>query len=326
MNSTRLKTVCLLLIFFLIIQCTAEERFRFEPHGKPVPEFSADNAIEQMKQQVDFGPRYPGSPGHEMTRNFLVESLQTYAGKSSVFVQSFSHQGYGEDQFELYNIIAAFNPHLSNRILLAAHWDTRPRGEEDPDYPEQPILGADDGASGVGILLELARLFHKNPPPVGVDIILFDGEDYGRAGDLEQFFLGSRYWSRNQPVAGYRPRFAILLDMVGGRDAIFPKEVYSMQYAPSLVDAVWDLAAEMGFGDRFKHERGAAVSDDHVMVNRYTDISMINIIHHRRSESGAAIFPPWWHSQEDTMEIIDSETVQIVGDLVSELIYNRIPH
>lgn len=301
-----------------------EPRFTLDPQGREVPHFSEENAYEYIEKQVSFGPRYPGSEGHAAAGSFLRERLESYAGTDRVFVQSFDHEGYDGETFTLHNLIAAFNVENPNRILLAAHWDTRPRGEEDPYEPEKPIPGADDGGSGVGVLLELARLFREVPPPVGVDIILFDGEDYGHAGDLDQFFLGARHWSLNPPVENYRPRFAILLDMVGGVDAVFPKEGYSMRYAPTLVDAVWQVAAELGFEERFPDRDGALIADDHMIVNRYTDIPMINIIHHDRSDAGGAVFPPYWHSQQDDMEIIDRETLRIVGTLMAELIYNRV--
>lgn len=315
----------LLFLSLAFVRCSTEmDTFRFEPIGKPVPEFSAERAVNNIQKQVQFGARYPGSAEHQQTRKFLVKSLQSYAGERNVYVQSFQHTGYDEVNLELHNILASFNPENPVRILLAAHWDTRPRSENDEDSPSRPLIGADDGGSGVGVLLELARLFQNTPPPIGVDIILFDGEDYGRSGDLHHFFLGSRYWSQNPPVPNYNPRFGILLDMVGGVDAIFPQETYSRQFAPNLVDAVWSLAHEMGFEATFPDREGAAVSDDHVMVNRYTDIPMINIIHHQRNSDGSARFPSWWHTQQDRMEIIDPVTLQTVGDLIVELVYNRI--
>ncbi|MEX0890498.1 MAG: M28 family peptidase, partial [Balneolaceae bacterium] len=185
---------CLLfgsLLFFglVFVRCSPEkDRFRFESAGRPVPEFSADYAVDAIQKQIDFGARYPGSSAHQETRNFLVESLQSYAGKRNVYVQTFLHTGYDEVNMELYNIVASFNPESPVRVLLAAHWDTRPRSENDEDSPASPLIGADDGGSGVGVLLELARLFQNESPPIGVDIILFDGEDYGRSGDLHHFF------------------------------------------------------------------------------------------------------------------------------------------
>lgn len=311
------------LILFLTGCETEEPRFALERQGQEVPDFSADSAYQFIEQQLVFGPRNPNSEGHRFTKEYLEEKLREYAGANSVFVQSFQWQGYDE-LLEMHNIIAAFEPSRNDRIVLAAHWDTRPRGEEDPESPNDPIPGADDGGSGVGVLLELARIFSENPPPVGVDIILFDGEDYGRSGDLQNYFLGARYWGNNPPVPGYNPRFGILLDMVGGRGATFLKEGHSMQFAPSLVDAIWEAGHELGYEDYFVDEQGAYVSDDHMIVERLTGIPMINIIHHRRNENGSARFPEYWHTHRDNLEIIDRNTLQAVGDLMTELIYNRI--
>ncbi|MEX0994341.1 MAG: M28 family peptidase, partial [Balneolaceae bacterium] len=285
-----------LVLSALLVQCNREEpRFRFENQGRETPFFSSDSAFQFVEEQVNFGPRNPNSRGHQLTKEYLENTLSRYAGSRNVYVQAFRKQGY-EEELELFNIITAFNPGSNDRILLCAHWDTRPRAEEDPGQPRAPIRGADDGGSGVGVLLELARLFSEHPPPVGVDIILFDGEDYGEREDLQNYFLGSRYWADNPPVPRYQPRFGILLDMVGGENAVFPKERYSLRFAPSLVEALWDIGAELGYENYFLDEEGALISDDHVIIERLADIRMIDIIHHRRSANGSAVFPPYWHT------------------------------
>ncbi len=325
--------ICFPILCGLIVilsACSAsdhDDSFAFINSDREVPSFSADSAYYYIEKQVDFGPRNPGSAGHRKTLDYLVKTLETYAGSDAVYVQRFTHTGYEEDVYEMGNIIASFQPQLSDRIMLLAHWDTRPRAERenDPVLRHEPIPGADDGGSGVGVLLEMARLFQEHPPPVGVDIILFDGEDYGHEGDLEFYFLGSRYWVANPPVPEYDPRFGILLDMVGAENAVFPREGFSMQYASPLVDQVWELAANLGYGHFFVDRSGAEVADDHWIINRKAGIPTINIIHHRPSSSGNnGLFPDYWHTHNDNMEIICEETLQAVGDVLTTFVYTRL--
>lgn len=323
--SLSLNHILLLGAGVLITACNPTDNdMQFSSKGNPVPEFSSESAYGYIEDQVAFGPRVPNSEAHIDAIQYFREHFRSTAGDHAVFVQEFEQEVYG-DTLQLFNLVAAFGLEHSDRIVLAAHWDSRPRAEEDPDNPDEPILGADDGGSGVGVLMELAKIFAENELPVGVDIILFDGEDYGEPGDLANYFLGSRYWSQNPPVQGYNPRFGILLDMVGGTGAVFPKEGYSMNFAPDLVNRIWQVAGEMGYESLFIDEQGGAVSDDHVIVERYTGIPMINIIHHRRRAGGGVDFPPYWHTQNDTMEIIDRDVLQAVGDVLLEMIYNRIP-
>lgn len=309
----------------LLSSCSGngQDRLSFEDKGREVPSFNADSAYHFLSRQVSFGPRNPNSEGHYQTKEYLINKLTAYAGQRSVYAQSFNHKGYDGDTLRLSNIIAAFNVSSSDRIMLCAHWDTRPRADEDPVHPDKPILGADDGASGVAVLLELARLMSEQSPTIGVDIVLFDGEDYGKTGNLEQYFLGSRYWANNPPVDSYSPRFGILLDMVGGKNPLFPKEQYSLQFAPALVNEVWSIAGEKGYGSVFVNEKGASVSDDHVVINRILNIPTIDIIRHNPEDGGVG-FAPYWHTHEDNMDIIDRRTLQAVGDVLAELIYNRI--
>lgn len=309
----------------VIVSCSGSEepRLNFEPQGREVPNFNSDSAYHFIEQQVSFGPRNPGSQGHQLTKEYLLEKLTHYAGERSVYPQQFTSTGYEGDTLEMTNIIAAFNPRSTDRIMLCAHWDTRPRAEKAASDKNKPILGADDGGSGVGVLLEMARIFSNNPPPIGVDIVLFDGEDYGREGDMSKYFLGSRYWSENPPVVGYSPRFGILLDMVGGENAQFPKEQYSMQFAPALVNELWSIGNEGQSASLFLDIEGNAISDDHVVVNRVLRIPTIDIIRHTPSDDGAE-FAPYWHTHNDNMSIISKETLSGVGDVLTELVYNRI--
>lgn len=326
-----MSAIVFVMVFSLIaVSCSDTEnpqRLNFAEQGRAVPEFNADSAFRFIEQQVQFGPRNPGSAGHTKTKEYLIDKLRDYAGNRSVYAQNFSVSGYDSDTLSLTNIIAAFNTQSSDRILLCAHWDTRPRADKDSMRSDEPIPGADDGGSGVGVLLEMARLFSENPPPVGVDIVFFDGEDYGREGELEHYFLGSRYWADNPPVQGYSPRFGILLDMVGGKNANFLKELHSLSYAPALVNEIWQIAAEKDLGEIFEDRRGAQISDDHVIINQKLTIPTINIIRHDPGSEGTASeagFAPYWHTHQDNMNIISRETLNAVGIVIAELIYNRV--
>lgn len=317
----RFFTVVLLASF--ILSCGKGVGLQFSDKGRSVPKFSSDSAFNFIKTQVDFGPRVPNTAGHVETREYLESKMKEYAGTNAVFSQEFTADGYDET-LKMANIIAAFNTSSADRIMLSAHWDTRPRADEDTSRTDEYIPGADDGGSGVGVLLELARIFEQNPPPIGVDIVLFDGEDYGTQGDLKKYFLGSRYWSENPPVPGYNPRFGILLDMVGAKNAIFAKESYSMSYAPNLVDEIWGIAAEKNYSNLFVNEKGAGVLDDHYIIYTNTKIPTIDIINHSVGDDGNTQFAPHWHTHQDDLPIIDKRTLQAVGDVLLELIYNRI--
>ncbi len=327
-HTTLVVSIILMLTWSACNQEPKDPGLAFVDRGREVPGFNADSAYYFIERQIAFGPRNPGSEGHRRTMEYLSGSLKRFAGPQAVYVQPFTHTGYTGEIYQMGNIIASFRPELGDRIMLLAHWDTRPRAEKDPDpaLRNRPIPGADDGGSGVGVLLEMARIFRDHPPPLGVDILLFDGEDYGREGDLEYYFLGSRYWSNNPPVSGYRPRFGILLDMVGARDALFPREGFSMQYAPRLVDEIWEIARQMGYDNLFIDRKGSSIADDHWIINRKTGIPTINIIHHLppRPLQTDAQFPDYWHTHADDMDVIGKETLQAVGDVLLELIYNRI--
>ncbi len=321
----RISKAFLLLLWsvMMIASCSEEQRLNFKDRGREVPDFNADSAYHFVERQLGFGPRNPGSEGHRLTKDYLLNKLRQYAGQKNVFAQEFTHKGYGGETLKLTNIIAAFNPGNRDRVMLCAHWDTRPRADKDSLNTDKPIPGADDGASGVAVLLELARLMSNKHPGVGIDIILFDGEDYGREGSLERYFLGSRYWSNNPPVQGYNPRFGILLDMVGGKSALFPKEKYSLQYAPALVNEIWSIAAEKGYGDIFIDREGVFISDDHVVINRIVGIPTIDIIHHK-PDSEQLQFASYWHTHKDNLKIIDRKTLEAVGVVMAELMFNRL--
>lgn len=315
-----------IFIFLILFGCNSEPNLQFQKQGREVPDFSADQAYQYIEKQIYFGPRVPNTKAHRGTLQYIREHLVETAGENSVYVQSFQTDVYG-DTLQLHNILVSFGTGNQDRIMLAAHWDSRPYSDAESDSLNQkkPVLGADDGASGVAVLMELANVFSENPPPIGVDIILFDGEDYGRKSDLDHYFLGSRHWGNNPPVPGYKPRFGILLDMVGAKNAQFPKEGYSMDFAPNLVNEIWAIGQEFGYDELFVDEIGGEIADDHYFVERLAGIPMIDIINYRMSPTGQVEFAPHWHTQQDDLDIIDPYVLQGVGDVLLELIYNRIP-
>lgn len=276
-----------------------------------VPGFSADSAFELVKRQVGFGPRAPGLPGHAEQLGWMTELLRQRA--DTVILQSFTHDAGGVD-VELTNVFARFRPDVPERVLLLAHWDTRPTAdaESDPDLREQPILGANDGASGVAVLLELSRLLAAEPPPIGVDLLFTDGEDYGPFSS--NMYLGAKYFAANLPP-GYAPYYGILLDMVGDRDPVFPIERNSQSYAPEVVDRVWALAEELGHGAVFPRRNGSSITDDHIPLNR-AGIRTIDIIDFEYGPGNM-----YWHTLDDTVENTSPQGLGAVGEVVTALVY-----
>lgn len=291
-----------------------------------IPDFNADSAYHYVKKQVDFGPRVPGSEAHSQCADWFVAFFNEKA--DTVFIQNFRTRLYNGRGIDGKNIIASFNPEAKKRILLGAHWDSRPFADHDPDEKNwnTPIDGANDGASGVGVLMEIARILKEQPINIGVDIILFDLEDYGAPQYLNlmtnnDWALGSQYWSKNPHIYNYRAYFGLLLDMVGASNPRFPKEYYSQQFAPSLSNDVWRIAREIGYSDYFINEIGHPINDDHIYVNVNANIPMIDIIHLVDSEETS--FYPYWHTLKDNIEQIDPKTLGMVGDVVLNVIYRQ---
>lgn len=289
------------------------------------PDFDADSAYQYVKAQVDFGPRIPNTAEHVACGNYLAKKLEEYGAK--VTNQYADLTAYDGKILKARNIIGAYKPDLKKRVALFAHWDTRPWADKDKDEANHhtPILGANDGASGVGVLLEIARQINLQEPTIGIDIIFFDAEDGGTPDFYEgrheetSWCLGSQYWSRIPHVQGYNARFGILLDMVGGKGATFYREAASMKYAKSIVNKVWKKAKEIGYGTYFINEDGGGVTDDHVFVNQIARIPTIDIVPMDEDYS----FFPHWHTTGDTMDVIDKSTLKAVGQTVMEVIYNE---
>jgi len=310
-------------IFLLILFTGCEQRSSEKPITqqqsakkmiKQFPAFNGKNAYDYLLKQTNFGPRNPNSTGHQQCLQFLENELKKYAAK--VTLQSFSYQGYNET-IHLTNVFAQFKPELQQRILLLAHWDTRPRAEEDADPKKQnlPIIGANDGASGVAVLLELARLFKNSPPSIGVDILFTDGEDYGSSskdGNTDLYFLGAKHFAKTKSDS-YTPEYGILLDMIGDRDLQIPMEQHSMRFAPRLMDIIWTTAEEVGVTN-FIGNPGEQVSDDHLALNE-VGIPTIDLIDFQY---------PHWHTHQDTPDKCSSESLEAVGKVLSAVIYTKL--
>ena len=269
--------------------------------------FSADSAYTYMEKQVNFGPRVPGTASHRACGDWLEAELARHG--ATVLTQEFTATAFDGTPLPSRNIMGQFNPEAEDRILLLAHWDTRPWADEDPDPAnhDKPIPGANDGASGVGVLLEVARVLAAEGTDKGIDILFVDSEDYGSTGDDDSWALGARYFAQNPIKAGYRPARAVLLDMVGGKDAVFAREYFSQENAPWLVDALWRSAAKAGYADRFVNQMGGGITDDHLQLQE-VGIPAIDII-----EMTPEGFNPTWHTMADDMFNIDRSSLQAVG-------------
>lgn len=297
------------------------------------PVFNADSAYAFTKAQCDFGPRNMNSRGHDLCGEWIVNKFREYGCK--VTTQRANLTGYDGTTLRSCNIMASINPEATTRILLCAHWDSRPWADNDPDQSnwKKPIIAANDAASGVAVMLELARIINNGKaekalrPQLGVDFVCFDAEDWGTPqwadvpDDADSWALGAQYWSKNLPQ-GYEARYGILLDMVGGVGAQFFQEGISLQYAPEIVKKVWHSAREVGFGSYFPKRMGGMVTDDHVPVNRYAKIPTIDIIpfYPDCKQSG---FGPTWHTLADNMENIDRNTLRAVGQTLVQVIYKE---
>lgn len=293
-----------------------------------VPEFNADSAYQYIQDQVDFGPRVPNTNAHIEGGKYIALKLEEFGAK--VTNQYADLIAYNGTILKSRNIIGSFKPDSKKRIALFAHWDTRPWADNDPDKSNhyKPVLGANDGASGVGVLLEIARQINMESPELGIDIIMLDSEDYGEhrqessSGKEEAWGLGSQYWSRYPHIEKYNARFGILLDMVGGKDATFYKEGYSEQFAPHINKKVWKTAKDLGYSKYFINERTGSVTDDHLFVNRIARIPTIDIVPNIMNAQRSS-FGDFWHTVNDDMSNISKETLKAVGQTVMNVIYNE---
>lgn len=293
--------------------------------ARVVPIFNPDSAYHYVKAQCDFGPRVPGTEAHVACLNYFVEQFNRF-NADTVIVQEGETMLYDGSKMPIRNVVASYGIGKPNRVMICAHWDSRAFADNDinPDNRRKPIIGANDGASGVGVILELARQLGTKDAAMGVDLILFDLEDWG-APDWAQsqlsdggWALGSKYWAQRPHIPGYQAQFAILLDMVGAQGAQFYREYFSDQYASWVVDRVWNKASDLGLSHIFVNQRGGGVTDDHLNVIR-AGIPCIDIIQFQPdTESG---FGDYWHTHNDDMRNIDPSTLDAVGCVLMEIVY-----
>ena len=304
-----------------------EEAEKLNPVG---PTFNADSALAFCEVQCDFGPRIMNSEAHEKCGKWIVEKFRQFG--CEVETQKADLKGYDGTILKNTNIIAHYNPKATTRILLCAHWDSRPWADNDPDSANwrKPVMAANDGASGVGVMLEIARLLQadkKLNAQIGVDFVCFDAEDWGTPqwADVQDqgdsWALGAQYWSENKS-ADYQPRYGILLDMVGGQGAQFYREGMSMQYTSSIVKKVWRAARQAGYGSFFPNSDGGMITDDHIPVNQKAKIPTIDIIPYY-PDCQQSSFGPTWHTVSDDMAHLDKNTLKAVGQTIIQVLYTE---
>lgn len=289
----------------------------------PPSPFVAEKAYAHIAQQLAFGPRVPNTEAHRATANYIVGELEQLG--LVVTRQEMSLTAYDGTKLECVNIIGSYHPERERRIMLFAHWDTRPFADNDPNpmMREVPILGADDGASGPGVMLELARLLAtEGLENYGIDLMFFDAEDYGlpawetqyQVNSEDTWALGTQYWTKNLHKEGYKAEFGILLDMVGAKNAIFKREYFSQESAGQFVTKIWEVAEELGHGAYFQNKMGGAITDDHYFVIRNLRIPCVDIINYDEE------FGDYWHTHNDNLDIISKETLQAVGETVWQVL------
>lgn len=291
-----------------------------------VPTFNADSAYAFIEKQVSFGPRVPNTSAHKQCGAYLAEQLESFGAK--VTSQQADLVAYDGTILKSRNIIGSYKPESKKRVMLCSHWDSRPYADEgEKAHHHTPIDGANDGASGIGVLLEIARQLQKQSAEVGIDIIFFDSEDYGTPDFYEgrhaedTWCLGSQYWGRRPHTDEYKARFGILLDMVGAKDATFYYEGFSKRTANKAMKKIWDTAHRLGYRNYFIKADGGEVTDDHVYVNTLRQIPCVDIIDFNpNTDSG---FPSTWHTVNDDIHHINKATLQAVGQTVMTVIYNE---
>ena len=279
----------------------------------PRTRFDGQRAYDYVRRQLEFGPRVPGTAGHRQAGDWLVATLRETA--DTVLVQEWVHVTARGDSLPMRNILARFRPASAERVLYVAHWDTRPVAEKEPDPARRslPIPGANDGGSGVAVLLGIADALAAAPPSVGVDLLLVDGEDYGDFDRDQDVFIGSRWFARHLPAPGYQPMFGVVWDMVGDRHLQIFQESNSVRAAPEVVARVWGVAAELGYRDVFVPQARYAIADDHLPLIA-VGLRVIDVIDFD--------FPAH-HQLGDDLGAVSAGSLQVVGDVALTLVSDR---
>ncbi len=332
MNNSVYQSI--LIVFALcLFSCETEKKNTIQEkpvttsHTVKAPRFNADSAYNFIQAQVNFGPRVPNTSSHLECAAYLENQLSKYNWET--VVQKASLKSYDNKILKSQNIMGRYNVNANQRVVLFAHWDTRHIADRDVIKQTEPILGANDGASGVGVLLEIVRATstHNEQPNIGVDIVFLDAEDYGEpngsnSGKTDTWALGAQYWSKNIPFGeNYAPKYGILLDMVGAKNATFPKEGHSMRYAADIVAKVWNKAAYLGYADYFTQDtEGYGITDDHYYINTIAKIPTIDIIHY---DTRTRDFGSFHHTHNDNMDVIHKPTLKAVGQTVLEVLYSE---
>lgn len=326
------KSVIVLFVFF-VASCNHENK---KPETTPtttevkkppvkIPDFNADSSFAFVKKQVDFGPRVPGTNAHAQCANWMVQTCKTYGLKTQIQSQTLST--FDGKKYQLKNIIAEYKPEKTKRILLCAHWDTRPWADRDSIDKYKPFDGANDGASGVAVLLEIARAIQTAPLDYGIDFIFFDLEDYGQNDSDDRYpeqentwCLGSQHWAKNPHKPNYYAQYGILLDMVGAHEPVFPKEGISMYYASDVVNKVWGHAQQIGYANNFTNALAPQITDDHLYVNLHAGIKCIDVLHYYAENRD---FFKHHHRHGDNLKAIDKNTLQMTGRVVLQTLFEE---
>ncbi|MEP6491472.1 MAG: M28 family peptidase [bacterium] len=320
---------------FIPILCTALialsgcDKLKDRFSGPKTP-FDAQAAMAYTKAQLDFGPRTPGTPAHDKAADWIVAEMKKRT--DSVSEQRWTQTTVKGVKLPLRNILARFNPSATQRVLYITHWDTRPTADDDSNFGNktQPILGANDGAAGVGLFVALADVFKKTPPSVGVDLLFTDGEDWGAfdadsSGGYPDALFGSQYFANHLPSPDYKPLFGVLWDMIADADLQIYQEAYSVQNAPEVVNRVWQTASDLGYGNYFLREVGSEITDDHLPLQkkglRVADVidlqyGPLPATHNALTPSS----PTYHHTMQDTFDKLSAKSLQIVGDVAVTLV------